>query len=125
MPPDDAPGEHVDNEGHLQPCLPGRHVGEVRDLELVRSLGAKPPVSGHSALPSLTVARTTLPRTMPVAPSPHRRSTMQRAIAIPSRTSCFQILSVPWTCKGNLHADQPAPIGNEMPSVSGFVPCCR
>ena len=38
-PADDAPGEHVDHEGHVQPALPGRDVGEVRDPELVGSIG--------------------------------------------------------------------------------------
>ena len=29
-PADDAPCEHVHDEGHVQPALPGRDIGEVR-----------------------------------------------------------------------------------------------
>ena len=29
-PAHDTPGEHVNDEGHIQPALPGRDVGEVR-----------------------------------------------------------------------------------------------
>jgi len=38
-PADDAPGKDIDHEGHVQPALPGRDIGEVRNLQLVRSLG--------------------------------------------------------------------------------------
>ena len=38
-PADDAPGKHIDHEGHIQPALPGRDVGEVRDPELVGPIG--------------------------------------------------------------------------------------
>lgn len=31
-PADNVPGKHADDEGHLQPALPGRHVGEVRHI---------------------------------------------------------------------------------------------
>ena len=37
-PAHDAPGVHVDHEGHVQPALPGRDVGEVRDPQLVRPI---------------------------------------------------------------------------------------
>ena len=43
-PAHDAPGEHVDDEGHIQPALPGRDIGEVRDPELVRTIGLELPV---------------------------------------------------------------------------------
>ena len=43
-PADDAPGEHVDDEGHVQPALPGRDVGEVRHPELIRPLGLELPI---------------------------------------------------------------------------------
>ena len=35
-PPDDAPREDVDHEGHIDEAAPGRHVGEVGDPELIR-----------------------------------------------------------------------------------------
>ncbi len=38
-PAHDAPGVHVDHEGHVQPALPSRNVGEVRDPQLVRLIG--------------------------------------------------------------------------------------
>src|SRR5664279_2570409 len=38
-PAHDAPGEHIDHEGHVQPALPSRHIGEIRNPQLVRSLG--------------------------------------------------------------------------------------
>ena len=43
-PTHDAPGVDVDDEGHVLPALPGRDVREVRDPELVRSLGLELPV---------------------------------------------------------------------------------
>jgi hypothetical protein len=43
-PAHDAPGEHVDDEGHVQPALPGRDIGEVRYPQLVRPLGLELPV---------------------------------------------------------------------------------
>ena len=38
-PAHNAPGVHVDHEGHVQPALPGRDIGEVRHPELVRAVG--------------------------------------------------------------------------------------
>jgi hypothetical protein len=38
-PTHDAPCVHVDHEGHIQPALPGRDVGEVRDPELIGPVG--------------------------------------------------------------------------------------
>ena len=35
-PSHDAPGVHVNDKDHVQPALPGRNVGEIRDPELVR-----------------------------------------------------------------------------------------
>ena len=35
-PPDDPPGERVDDEAHIGHARPGRHVGEIRDPERVR-----------------------------------------------------------------------------------------
>jgi len=43
-PAHDASGIHVDDEGHVLPALPGGDVREVRDPELVRSLGSELPV---------------------------------------------------------------------------------
>jgi hypothetical protein len=52
--------------------------------------------NGHGALGSLTVVRTTLPRTTPRRPKRRiNRSTVQRATATFSRRSCFQTLSAP------------------------------
>ena len=38
-PPDDAPGEHVDHEGHVDKPAPGRNVGEIRHPQLIRARG--------------------------------------------------------------------------------------
>ena len=40
-PADDAPREHVDDEGHIGEALPGADVGEVAHPKLVRPLGAE------------------------------------------------------------------------------------
>lgn len=34
-PADDAPGEYVDHEGHVEPALPGRDVGCGRRVRLI------------------------------------------------------------------------------------------
>jgi len=44
LPAHDASGEHVDDEGHIQPALPGRDVNEVADPLLVWPLGPTLPV---------------------------------------------------------------------------------
>ena len=44
-PANDAPGEHVDHEGHIQPALPGRNTGEIRNPELVRPI--RPELAVH------------------------------------------------------------------------------
>ena len=44
MPAHNAPGVHVDDEGHVQLALPGRDVGEVRDPQLIRMLSPEHPV---------------------------------------------------------------------------------
>ena len=38
-PADDAPGEHVDHEGYIQPALLGRDAGEIQNPELVGPIG--------------------------------------------------------------------------------------
>ena len=38
-PPHDASSVDIDHEGHVQPALPGRDIGEVRHPELVRAVG--------------------------------------------------------------------------------------
>lgn len=43
-PADDAPGKPVDVEGHLQPALPSRDMGEVRAPELIGSMRLELPV---------------------------------------------------------------------------------
>lgn len=56
--------------------------------------------SGHGALASLAVVRTTLPRVTPRSPSLRiNRSTVQRATTTPSRASC--------TCEVARHAASP------------------
>jgi hypothetical protein len=43
-PAHDGPRVHVDHEGHVDEALPGRHIGEVRDPQLIRPLGQELPV---------------------------------------------------------------------------------
>jgi len=43
-PAHNAPAEHVHHECHVDPSLPGRDIGEVRDLELVGPLGTELPI---------------------------------------------------------------------------------
>lgn len=43
-PANDASGEHVNDEGHVEPALPGRDVGEIRHPKLVRPLGLELPI---------------------------------------------------------------------------------
>lgn len=40
----DLPGKDIDYKGHVQPALPGRDVGQVRDPQLVGPLGLEHPV---------------------------------------------------------------------------------
>ena len=44
LPAHDAPRKHVDHEGYIQPALPRRDIREVRDPELVWSLGSELPI---------------------------------------------------------------------------------
>ena len=37
-PAHDAPGKHINDEGDIEPALPGRDVGEVRHPELVGTI---------------------------------------------------------------------------------------
>jgi len=43
-PTHDATAEHVNDEGHIDPALPGRDVGEVRDPQLIGALSPELPV---------------------------------------------------------------------------------
>ena len=43
-PAHDAPGEDINDEGHVQPALPGRHVREVGHPELIGPVGLEDPV---------------------------------------------------------------------------------
>ena len=43
-PADDASAEHVHHQRHVDPTLPGRDIGEVRDPELVLSISTELPV---------------------------------------------------------------------------------
>ena len=43
-PTHNAPGVHVDDKGHVQPALPGRDIGEVRDPELIGPIGFEDPI---------------------------------------------------------------------------------
>ena len=44
-PADDAPREHIDDEGDIDEPGPGRHVGEVRHPQLIRSRGRALPMA--------------------------------------------------------------------------------
>ena len=70
-PADDPSGEGVDDEGHVDEALPGRDVGEVRQPERVRPRRWNcrfTRSSGQDAAGSLTVVRTSRPRTTPCRP---------------------------------------------------------
>src|SRR5512140_3076423 len=92
-------GEHVDHEGHVQPALPGRNIGEITHPQLVGPRGVE------LALDAIQRARHRVLRyrgallLAPAHPSrPSRfisRSTVQRATVMPSRFICFQTLSAP------------------------------
>ncbi|EAA20200.1 hypothetical protein, partial [Plasmodium yoelii yoelii] len=43
-PAHNAPGKHVNHEGHIQPALPGRDVGEVRHPQLIGTIHLELPV---------------------------------------------------------------------------------
>ena len=43
-PAHDAPGEHINDEGHVQPTLPGRNIGEVRHPQLIGSISLELPI---------------------------------------------------------------------------------
>ncbi len=67
-PADDAPGEGVDDEGHVDEAPPGGDVGEVRHPQRVRARCPElpvDPVERAGAAGSLTVVRTSRPRTTP------------------------------------------------------------
>ena len=57
----DAPGEHVDDEGHVNPALPGRDIGEVRHPQLVRTLGPEVPVDPVQRANGLLITHITHP----------------------------------------------------------------
>ena len=44
-PAHNAPGEDVDDEGHVQPALPGRDVGKVRDPQLIGPIRLELPIN--------------------------------------------------------------------------------
>ena len=44
-PADDAPREHIDDEGDIDEPGPGRHVGEIRHPQLIRSRGRELPIN--------------------------------------------------------------------------------
>jgi hypothetical protein len=99
LPADDAAAEGVDDQGHMDKAGPGGHVGEVGDHSWFGLLAEKfrPTRSaGRPAAWSGVVVRRGLPRRTPCRPSsPMRRSTVQRATAIPSRCSCRHTLRAP------------------------------
>jgi hypothetical protein len=98
-PAHDTTGEHVDDEGHVQPALPGRYVREVDDPQLVWPLGPELPVDPVQRTRRLGIpdgGTTTLPRITPRSPILRiSRSTVQRATVTPSRASYRQTLSAP------------------------------
>jgi hypothetical protein len=91
-PADDAPAEHVHHERHVDPALPGRDIGEVRDPELVRPLGTELPVDPVQRAWRLRVrnggALGLAPAHALQAWRRISRSTVQRATETPSRLSC-------------------------------------
>jgi hypothetical protein len=70
-PTHDASGDDVNDQGDIQPALPGRRIGEIRDPQPIGALGLElpiDPIQRATALLSLTVVRTTLPRMTPRSP---------------------------------------------------------
>ena len=66
------PGEHIDDEGHINKPLPGVDIGEITDPQCVRTCRVEltvDPVLGQVSALSLTLLRTVLPRTTPRNPS--------------------------------------------------------
>lgn len=43
-PTHDAPGKDIHDESHIQPALPSRDIGEVRDPQLIGTIGTELPV---------------------------------------------------------------------------------
>ena len=101
-PTDDAPREDIDDKGHAEPALPGRHADEVRNPKLIQSLGTELPVDPAKRARRLVVADRCAhdlapPRALQ-PPSAHQPLNNARATEQPSRPSCRQTLSAPWTC---------------------------
>jgi len=71
-PADDAAGEHINDEGHIDEALPSRYVGEVRDPQWIRPLGVKLSVDRVHGVRrgrrSAAVARMSLPWMTPRRP---------------------------------------------------------
>lgn len=98
LPADDPPGEDVDHESNECRPLPVRHVGEVRDPELVWPSRAETSVDQISG-PLITVGRVSgpLPCRAPDnatdALTPHQTLDIAARIPMPSRFISCQSLS--------------------------------
>lgn len=98
-PVDDIAGKDVDDEGRIEKCGRGRDIGEAEtqsrfgqgalNCRLTRS-------SGQGAPSALMVVRLSFPRITPCSPrSRISRSTVQRAVDMPSRCHCRQTFRAP------------------------------
>jgi hypothetical protein len=98
-PADDATREHVDDERDVHKPAPRGDVREVRDPQLIGTLGVEVPL--HQILREFRrgaaiVVRWRWPRTTPGRPSAAMsRATVQRATVCPSRNNCCQTLRTP------------------------------
>src|SRR4051794_9564464 len=98
-PADNTPRKDVDDKGDIDETGPRRDVGKVGHPQGVRTRRFELPIDAiertrGAAL--LMVVRTLLPRTTPCRPILRiRRATVQRATAIPSRSSCRQTFRTP------------------------------
>lgn len=43
-PADDTAGEHIHDEGDIQPALPSRDIGEIRHPKLIGAIGLELPI---------------------------------------------------------------------------------
>src|ERR1700710_3125017 len=55
-PANNTPGKDVDHKGHVQPTLPGRYIGEIRNPQLVRPLRSELPIDPVQRIGRLVVA---------------------------------------------------------------------
>lgn len=91
---DNLSGKHIDDKRHVHKSLPRGHILEIGDPELVRTGCREVPLDSirrPQAASSGIVVLNFRPRTSPCRPFARiNRSTVHRAVAIPSRCNCFQ-----------------------------------